>query len=285
MSRRSIILMGGPDTGKTNYVARLWHALNAKEGALHAVDIPEDIAFVEDMIAHLFQGCFAPRSYLTEDGRHDLLISVKAADGGPTTELVIPDISGELWMNAVLSSEIGADWMEELRQANGAVLFVRVLSKLNERPLDWVTADRLLSALGEEEGRTGLPTQVMLCELLRFLEVSLAKRPDGAPPRVAIVVSAWDLVDDQVAARGPQAFLESEFPLFGGKLRDVRTLDVRTFGMSVVGGDIEQNRAFRDEFLDQDFRKTGWVMTKDSPVENWYKNPDVTLPIAWVVGP
>lgn len=284
MSHRSIILIGGPDAGKTNYIARLWHALNANEGALQAIDIPRDISFVEDMIAHLFDGKFAPRTYLTDDSRRDFVISVASSEGGPATELVIPDNSGELWLNAVLSSEIGAEWMEELRRADGAVLFVRVLSELNERPLDWVTAGKLLADLGNEEGRTGLPTQVMLCELLRFLEVSLAKRSDGGRPRVAIVVSAWDIVDDEIAAKGPEEFLTSEYPMFAGKLRDIRSLEVRTFGLSVVGGDIDANPDYRNEFLDMDFGKTGWVATNDRPDGKWRRTPDVTLPVAWVIG-
>ncbi|KKI23329.1 hypothetical protein BKM17_26705 [Pseudomonas syringae group genomosp. 3] len=284
MNRRSIILIGGPDAGKTNYVARLWHALNANEGALHAVEIPADISFVEDMIAHLFEGKFAPRSHLTEDSRRDFVISVAAAQGGPTTELVIPDNSGELWRNAVLSSEIGIEWMEELRRADGAVLFVRVLSNLNEQPLDWVTAGKLLGDLGVDEDRSGLPTQVMLCELLRFLEVSLAKRSDGGRPRVAIVVSAWDMVDDEIAVKGPECFLASEYPMLAGKLHDMSRLEVRTFGLSVVGGDIGLSPDYREEFLDMDFGTTGWVVTNDGPDGKWHQNPDVTLPIAWVIG-
>lgn len=283
MRGRSVILMGGPDTGKTNYVARLWHALDAKDGVLRAVNIPPDITFVEESIAHLFAGEFVPRSYLTEDSRRDFVISVTTAEGDPPTKLVIPDISGELWRNAVLSSEISAEWMDELCRADGAILFVRVLSELNERPLDWVTAGKLLADLGEEDGRIGLPTQVMLCELLRFLEVSLAKRPDGGKPRVAIVVSAWDMVDDETAANGPENFLALEYPMLAGKLRNMLSMEVRTFGLSIVGGDIGKSEEYRNEFLDTDFRKTGWVSTNDRPDGKWHKNPDVTLPIAWVI--
>lgn len=57
----------------------------------------------------------------------------------------------------------------------------------------------------------GLPTQVMLCDLLRFLEVSLVDRPDGGHPRVAIVVSAWDVVDAEKFAAGPRAYFEHEY--------------------------------------------------------------------------
>ena len=32
--KRSIVLLGGPDSGKTNYVGRAWPALDAKTGRL-----------------------------------------------------------------------------------------------------------------------------------------------------------------------------------------------------------------------------------------------------------
>ena len=40
---RSIILLGGPDSGKTNYIGRLWRALDVGAGALHAAEQPGDI--------------------------------------------------------------------------------------------------------------------------------------------------------------------------------------------------------------------------------------------------
>jgi hypothetical protein len=62
------------------------------------------------------------------------------------------------------------------------------------------------------------------------------------------------------------------------------SLDVRVFGLSVVGGDIDANPDYRDKFLDMEFAKTGWVATLDGVGSTWHRNPDVTLPIAWVVG-
>ena len=61
----------------------------------------------------------------------------------------------------------------ELRRADGALLFIRVASGQDVRPLDWVTSRKLLEKIGVQE-ELGLPTQVMLCELIRFLEISLA---------------------------------------------------------------------------------------------------------------
>lgn len=277
---RSIILIGGPDSGKTNYIGRLWRALDAGVGALHAAEQPEDINFVLEVTDHLFAGGFAPRTELSDD-RRDFEVVVAAIKHGPQARVVVPDISGELWQQAVLDSEIGPDWMDELQRADAALLFVRVDSDQNVRPLDWVTSRKMLEKLGGVEDQ-GLPTQVMLCELIRFLESSLVKREDGERPRLSVVVTAWDLVDTDKFEQGPAAYLEREYPLVAGRLADLEDLDVQIFGLSVVGGDLKHDPKYRQDFLEAGLDGQGWVAVSDGG--RWQKDPDVTLPIAWAVG-
>ena len=277
---QSVILLGGPDSGKTNYIGRLWHALDDGSGTLHAVEQPEDVSFVLGVADHLFAGEFAPRSEHTDE-RRDFEVVVAKTKGGPQSRIVVPDISGELWRQAVLDCEIAPEWMNELRRANAALLFVRVGSEQDVRPLDWVTSKNLLEKLGNE-GEQGLPTQVMLCELIRFLEASLSKREDGQLPRLSIVVSAWDRVDSATFAQGPEAYLEREYPLFAGRLADLEKIDVQIFGLSVVGGDLKDDPDYRKSFLESGLGEHGWVAVRDA--DEWRKNPDVTLPIAWAVG-
>lgn len=283
MSGRSVILMGGPDSGKTNYVGRLWPALEAGKGKLVAVLQPQDISFVLDTADHLFQGHFAPRSELT-DSRRDFEVVVAPIKGGDGTTIVIPDISGELWLNAVLNSEIAKDWMTELENADGALLFVRVNSDQNILPLDWVTSRNLLTKVGQDEDRKQLPTQVMLCELIRFLELTLSTRQNGQKPRLSVVVSAWDLVDKGTFAKGPVSYLSTEYPLFAGRLIDTDRLDVRVFGLSVVGGDLKVDAAYREAYFDKALDEHGWVAIQNADDSQWIKDADVTLPVAWVVG-
>ncbi|KIF62995.1 hypothetical protein [Pseudomonas fluorescens] len=277
---RSIVLLGGPDSGKTNYIGPLWQALDAEGGALHAAQQPEDINFVLEVTAHIFAGEFAPRSEHS-DVRRDFEVAVAATKGGPQARIIVPDISGELWRNAVINSEIDSDWMEELERSDGALLFVRVGSDQDVRPLDWVTSRTLLERLGNDE-ELGLPTQVMLCELIRFLELSLARREDGSRPRLAVVVTAWDLVDHEKFQHGPLVYLEHEYPLVAGKLMDLEGLDVQIFGLSSVGGDLKNDAAYRREFLEAGPDVKGWVAVKDQ--DGWRKDSDITLPIAWAVG-
>lgn len=277
---RAIVILGGPDSGKTNYIGPLWLALDRGNGALHAAEQPPDITFVLSVADHIFQGSFAPRTELS-DIRRDFEVVVAATKGGPKSKVIVPDISGELWRNAVLDNEISSEWMDELKQADAALLFIRVDSDQDVRPLDWVTARELLEKAGNDKDQ-GLPTQVMLCELIHFLEDSLAKREDGGLPRLSVVVAAWDRVDPDKFIQGPVAYLEREYPLVAGRIADLTTLDVKVFGLSSLGGDLKNDHEYRKTFLDAGPIGQGWTAMHDG--EKWQKIFDITIPIEWAVG-
>lgn len=281
MTSQAIMLIGGPDSGKTNYLARLWKALQSGNGRLKLVEA-SDIKYVEDALAHLLQGAFAPRSEKnSEDSRRDFTVTM-ASQNDESIKVVVPDVTGELWKDAVASSELPEEWMNRLKESSGALLFVRVLSDLNVAPLDWVTARDLLkmdwAELSQEE--EPIPTQVLLCELLRFLQLTLRKRSNGGAPRVAVVITAWDRLDAEAKALGPSAYIKSQYPLFSGRVADVSSLDIKFFGSSVVGGDLEADPAFRQRFFEGDLNDSGYVVQEvDGKVD---EELDLTLPIAWL---
>ena len=287
MTNHSIVLIGGPDSGKTNFLARIWESLRVCEGTLIAPEVPGNIKYVEDALAHLLQGTFAPRSDkgFDELGRSFSIpvVSAKNRKLDPV-QIVVPDVSGELWKEAVEKFELPAQWIDNLREAFGALLFLRIGSNQNIEHLDWVTTAKILrmNTLQSEEDQDAprqIPTAVQLCELLRLLEYVLAENTSIVKPRVAILVTAWDLLDTQRAKLGPMAYLATEFPLLAGRLADMSKLNVQVFGMSIVGGDfIDQD--FKQRFLDGELNSFGYVVCEiDGRVQ---KDFDLTLPVAWV---
>ena len=288
MTNNNIVLIGGPDSGKTNFLARLWEALRSGEGVLVAPEIPSNIQYVEDSLAHLLQGEFAPRSdkSFNEHGPSFSIpvVSAKTTDANPV-QIVVPDVSGELWKEAVETYELPAHWMEKLREAFGALLFIRIGSKLNNDPLDWVATAKLLNMkiLQIEENADNsleIPTAVQLCELLRFLENDLADKKRLFKPRVAVLVTAWDRLDKERAKLGPMAYLAKEYPLLAGRLADMSKLNVKVFGMSIVGGDFTDNE-FKQKFFDCALNQLGYVVHEtEGHVQTEH---DVTIPISWVL--
>lgn len=288
MADHAIVLIGGPDSGKTNYVARLWKALSSQDGAIFASDVPSDIRYVEEALAHLLQGSFAPRSDKNFENIQQSfsvpVVSTDAPDAEPV-QVVVPDVTGELWQTAIETGELPEQWMARLRTASGALVFVRIGSDQNVDPLDWVTADQLLkmpvmAASPEQENKRTIPTQVLLCELLRLLEYGLAADLDNVRPRVAILVTAWDRLDLESRAKGPSAYITEQYPLLAGRLNDISAFDIRVLGVSIVGGDFI-DPDFQEEFFKVDLKDSGYVeLEADGELQT---KPDITLPIAWAM--
>ena len=285
MSNRGIVLVGGPDSGKTNYLARLWEALRAGHGALTAYEVPRDIEYVEGALAYLLRGKFAPRTDMNLDqSGPSFSIPVVAANKENTepVEIVVPDVTGELWKEAVDTYEFPSRWMGNLRSSVGALIFLRVSSNQNIDLLDWVTASDVLrtGTIPTEAQQDGIPTAMALCEMLRFLEYALASNTPVEKPHVAILITAWDLLDSTTAAEGPLAFLHAQFPMLAGRIADVSSLIVNVFGTSVVGGDFQDNQ-FKEDFFEKPLNESGYVVHESNG--SIHKEKDITLPVAWVL--
>ena len=280
-ARDSIVMIGTPDSGKTNFLGRLWGALKAENANLRATEQPDDVRYVFEAFTHLLQGSFAPRTdtNVDVDGRCCSIQVAWERDGETEhAELLVPDVSGELWADAVQTNELPEAWLASVRQSIGALLFVRVDSDGHVPSLDWVTGRERLE-VGGEEAEWQIPTAVQLCEFLRFLELFLGKDADVRKPRVAVLVAAWDIVDEGRAQQGPRAYLEHEFPLFADRLEDVSTVEIEVFGVSVVGGDF-RDEAFKARFLDGRVEEFGYVVTEPGAGPH---PPDVTIPVRWVL--
>src|SRR5262249_45763753 len=95
------------------------------------------------------------------------------------------------------------------------------------------------SASSEEEWSASLsPTQVQLVELLQFVhQLRTAKNM----LRLAIIVSAWDLVKEPIL---PVSWVENNLPLLFQFLSSNRDMvPFRIYGISALGGDLEKNRS------------------------------------------
>lgn len=279
----NIVLVGGPNSGKSNYIARLWVSLSKDEGRLFAPTTPDRIDYVEKLVEHLFSGKFAPRSdsSLHEEG-NDLVVDVAMREANPavSSSLFVPDVLGEVWKSAVANSHLAQRWHDLLSTTTSALLFVHANSPDNCDALDWVTAGELLAAgMGSTEDANEIPTQVAMCELLRMLEDLLSK--EEGKPRVAVIIAAWDKLDPRERTSAPIKYLDKQFPLFAGRLRDALDIDVRVFGLSVVGGDLSEPD-FRQRLLQTGVVGNGYVVFEHAGVINEIK--DVTLPIQWLLG-
>ena len=283
MVSRSLVLIGAPDSGKTNYLARLWAAVGDGEGTVRAKDLPQDISYVDQALDYILQGEFAPRTEFADGQRgRSFSVVIERKDSGEPIEVIVPDVSGELWREAVKSYELPVQWMRRLEQSVGALLFVRIGSDQNVAPLDWVTSSELLGSDVPNDERQVIPTAVQLCELTRFLEFALGRFRGARRARIAVLVTAWDRLNPEEAAAGPRAFLEREFPLFAGRITHSQRVEVEVFGVSIVGGDFNADPDFKQQFLMEGrIGRRGYVVTeRDGMI---VQTKDLTMPVDWVL--
>lgn len=278
----NIIFVGGPGSGKSNYLFRTWIAIERNSGRLVKNGLPPELGYLHDGASSLLDGKFAPHT--SKDTQFVCEIPIAQRDRQDSTStLVVPDASGELWLDLYNKREWPIEWDGLVTGNCGFVLFICVGSPHNVPSLDWISCERFYRS-GVLPKPTGVPTQVMLVEWLQILR-SITKRKIGFnyAPRLSIVLTAWDRVSDERKQESPQDYLDTEFPLLAQFVRSgVHGFDARVFGVSVVGGDLELDPEFYAEYLRSERSGVGYAVSQaHSGVE---RNPDVLMPIYWALG-
>jgi hypothetical protein len=275
---RSVLLVGGPDAGKSLFLGSLWLCLREGGGSHRLEGDPADIRYVNGIADSLLRGKYVPRTNIGEDARD---FEVKLVDSDDVrSALVVPDVDGELWKKASENRELPNTWIDRLHSSSAALLFVRVGSSEFVPMMDWVASaeamrEPMMKQFSQEER---MPTQVFLTDLINVLDEHLGVDETEAP-RVALIVSAWDLLPPEDADFTPAAYLEREYPMLAGRLRETGRLNVRVFGVSAIGGDLEDANHLK-AFQDNPGTATYSVVENDGGGSRAL----LTAPVDWTLG-
>ena len=240
---RSVVLIGGPDAGKTNYICRLWLAIKSANGLLRPAGLPDHLDYLEAGAEELLGGNFAPH---TPSGvHHECVIPFEHASTSGTTkgQLVVPDCPGESWIQVYKTRHWSDMWERLIEEGCGCLVFLRADSDQIIPHLDWINCVELFGKpLDESAPEYDTPTQVVITDWLQCLRQAFTRRVRGNyMPRIGIVIAAWDLLPtDQQQAR-PDDYLNENFPLLSQFIRaNGHRFHFATFGLSVMGGDPQQ---------------------------------------------
>ena len=255
MSR--LLLVGLRGSGKTSYLAALWHLVEAGE-------IPTSLvgSQLQPDREHLNRIRDKWLSF-QEVGRTSLrspeLVSLMLRDAGTSADIniTVPDLSGELFRLQWANRRATRSYAESAAESCGVLLLIhpaavqrstRISLLPTVEPSRSTDAEPLLGGRSDEtamgmkaieptEWSSDLvPTQVKLVELLQFV-THLHSATE--PFRVALVVSAWDLVRDPIL---PISWVESHLPLLSQFLvANADAVPFRTYGVSALGGDLAKD--------------------------------------------
>lgn len=305
--KRTLALLGGPDSGKTTYLGAMVLGLQRADDAasLAIQDLGLDARGLRRLAQPLRDGKYPQR---TKEERHTLNVELmtQAARLPPTAfTLNIADYDGEeierLFDHRVVPTM--NEWQVRA-EASGLLLFVRPaaltpLRTLTKRPTavpaaaptpaPLVTMDPLVVAevppprprAPDEPVR--VPTVLGIIEVLQYLRALRGLVPGERPPlgdlRIGILLSSWDAVEPTWQQRRPIDYLNEHTPLLMDFLwSNFAEEDIFYFGLSATGGDLakpDHRERYRADPRGQVyFARTG------GQVES---TEDLALPILWAL--
>jgi hypothetical protein len=283
MSNRSVVVMGLPGSGKTTYLAALWHLVSEGEidSKLKYVSLRAGNADHLHEIATRWRE--AKKQERTSVSGDKLVSMILQAEGGEPQTVTFPDVAGEafrqMWGQRECDETV-ASWLKE----PGVLLFVHADKVTVPK---WVIDEKLLlEDLGiqrEEEQVVDwspnlAPTQVQLTDLLQSMQ---SDPLDVGPRRLAIILSAWD----KAASRSltPEEYLARRMPLFSQFLAHGldRGWEVRIYGVSAQGGDYDDEKSSLAEA--ECLRQVDLPSKRIRVVHAGAESHDLTEPLQWLL--
>lgn len=276
MTELRILMAGLPDSGKTTYLAALYHLLRTHTDATLALNLrqePEAYDYFREI----------ERTWLDlermERSRHseprDAQLHLR--DGELDVDVRIPDISGEsfneMWEQGQWATSIQA----LTHGATGLLLFVRCDAVVSPDLIEVLDQDdeAAQAVSGGEAVSTDedwrieeAPTQTKLADLVETVRAVNPTAP------VAVVVAAWDVLSDTTIT--PKQWLTNTLPLLWQTLASsADTSAFEVFGVSAQGGDVT-DPASREALATMvpPFRRI--------LVAGQTQRHDLTVPLAWL---
>jgi hypothetical protein len=264
--------LGAPDAGKTAIVVSLYLLLSRNQLKGYRFSDSSTLLALDEISrgARRWNEGAPPEQMTNHTELPDeriagfLHLRLKDTETREAHDLLIPDLPGE-WSTTLIDSN-RTDRLDFIKGAD--VLWITIdgsaLLKPESRQVAIHRSGMLMQRIKDLLGQEVPPLLLVISHL-----------DDGMPPATTI-----ERLDAETKAAGPRSFLEAEYPLFAGKLEDVEDVEVEAFGVSVVGGDLADDEAFRAKFFEQDVNQAGYIV--EDTEKGATEIQDMTLPLAWI---
>jgi hypothetical protein len=284
-------MIGGHDSGKTNFAMKVWLALSAGIGKLKNNGDPELFEYIRTASEYLLSGKYAPHTEIGTHNRCRMPFCWKEGTETYNGTLTIPDSFGEGWKEIFKSRTWSKEWEELISENSSSLIFLRIESEENVHPLDWISCAKLYGLPGNSLPETNngakdivpIPTQVLMVEWIQFLKKAYSDRVNKSfRPRVGIVISAWDLAPNEQQEIDPKIWLKQNYPLlFQFMETNENVFEFAIFAISIAGFDLlNPENGQMDKYYDNP-SNFGYVIQSDS--QGFMKILDFTTPVAWAL--
>ncbi len=280
MSEAKQLLVGLPGTGKSTFLAALWYT--AEWGSTHwKID---QLGAEEEHLQMISKRWLECNTMERSAQAGEALVAMRFREEESEKRLTafFPDLAGETFENQWVNRQCSKSYLEAARASNQILMFLHSQKlRHGERIEDYLQEE---CDYGQEQ-RTAVerrperdPTQVILVDLLQIL---------SQPPilheslKVAVVVSAWDLIENVQAQVGvpkenPDTWFKEHLPLLHQFLKNNHEwIQFKVFGVSAQGGD------YTDQLQVSDLRSIE-PNERVRVVEGAKTTKDLTAPMSWL---
>ena len=286
MTQQSIVVLGLPGSGKTTFLAALWHLVFSREtktklrfGSLKSGNVKH----LNDIAARWRNAQMQERTLLA--GNQFVSINLVTDDSHAVT-VTFPDIAGESYRQMWEERECEKAVAETLTQGS-VLLFVHADDI--KRPLwimDVAAMARALDLPPDEAAQPVswqprlAPTQVQLVGLLSLLGGAPL---DIGPRRLVVMLSAWDKAKGERLA--PREFLRAKLPLLSQYLdTNPKLWQWTVYGVSAQGGEYDDTQLGAQPKQEaQDLRAADEPSRRIELTDGAIASHDLTVPLAWLM--
>lgn len=270
---KSILLIGGPDTGKTHYFAQLYGRLSKRDGKLVTWRSPVNIVPLEEALNKLNQGL--PASHTSTDTYQEITFPLKSSSGD-YIDLVWPDYGGEQVQQLRERRQVSSEWCQRIEKADGWLFFIRPDRVCEYKDISTHPVEELISPRDTAVANLQWSDQAGFIELLQMLlfikNVDTSKRI--RKPAIGIILSCWDELQNTVRNNRPPELLQQILPLFATFLNALwEEKALFCMGLSSLG------KALKPEEEDEDYKNQGPEEFGYIVLQDGTKSPDLTLPV------
>jgi hypothetical protein len=289
-SEGAVVICGLPASGKTTFLAALWYVVFDKRDPNARLKFDSLIGLDHSHLNEIMRRWLQAKEQIHTEIASGKIVSMNLKDGDDhKVRMTFPDLSGESFQEMWEARECDPNLAELLRECDGILLFIHA-DKI-KRPIGVAETTQQAAGLGgatpataspEEWHPKDAPTAVQLVEMLQMFRGGALQVPAR---RLAVVLSAWDKVEEDEPNITPDQYLARELPLLDQYLQHgLDHWDVRVYGLSAQGGDFERNGVTDDAARND---RVAEIRALDDASERIRLmkpdlSNDLTEPIAWL---
>lgn len=282
----NFVIMGLPASGKTTFLAALWHLIESEEIQCRlALDGYRGSLTYLNKISEAWRN-FQKVPRTSHTGDVDVTINLTDRTTGAKGTAFFPDLAGEVFDKQIEERQCKPDFIQGVSKDDGILFFINAdvradnlsIVELNSTlptnyraEIDNGDSDNKYTALTREWEPKLLPAQVRIVQLLS----DLIRPPFVARMRrLAIMISAWDLARDMGVT--PIQWLAVNMPLVDQFLKsNTQYFEYQLYGVSAQGVDLENSTE-----VDEATKLTPSMRIQIVGPEN---GNDLTAPLVWLM--